>query len=144
VILCRISCLKPVTTANVTKLTIIANEILIIEILTIGRDTFRPFTSDFINFNAMKNSLDNSNQFSFQRYIMLWITWMFLNTLISSCTFGSPKNLANTLNSIGKTSEDSTILLGNSQTEKYLPLLQGKKVAVVSNQTSVIKKHPPS
>jgi uncharacterized protein YbbC (DUF1343 family) len=70
---------------------------------------------------------------------MLWITLVFLNTLISSCTFGSPKNLADTLNSTEKTRADSSILLGNAQTEKYLPLLQGKNVAVVSNQTSVIK-----
>ncbi len=107
-----------------------------IEILTIGRDTFLPFTSDFINFNAMKNSLDNSNQFRFQRYIMLWITLIFLNTLISSCSFGSPKNLADTIKPVNNSK--SALLLGNAQTDKYIPLLQGKKVAVIGNQTSMI------
>jgi len=34
------------------------------------------------------------------------------------------------------------IVVGANQTEKYLSLLEGKKVAIVGNQTSVIFKHP--
>ncbi|HLU81061.1 MAG TPA: exo-beta-N-acetylmuramidase NamZ domain-containing protein, partial [Flavobacteriaceae bacterium] len=33
-------------------------------------------------------------------------------------------------------------LVGANQTEKYLPLLKGKKVAILGNQTSVIFKNP--
>jgi uncharacterized protein YbbC (DUF1343 family) len=110
-----------------------------IEILTIGRDTFLPFTSDFINFNAMKNSLDNSKRFGFQSYTLLGITLLFFTTLISSCSFGSPKNLNDTIKPVVKTDKETTILLGNIQLEKYLPLLEGKNVAIVGNQTSVIK-----
>lgn len=35
---------------------------------------------------------------------------------------------------------DSTIIVGANQTEKYLPLLKGKRVGIVANQTSVIFK----
>jgi uncharacterized protein YbbC (DUF1343 family) len=35
---------------------------------------------------------------------------------------------------------DSTIIVGANQIEKYLPLLNGKKVGIVANQTSVIFK----
>ncbi|GGW23522.1 hypothetical protein GCM10007383_04710 [Arenibacter certesii] len=37
---------------------------------------------------------------------------------------------------------DSPIIVGANRTEKYLPLLKGKKVAVVANQTSVVFKDP--
>ena len=36
------------------------------------------------------------------------------------------------------------IITGANQTEKYLPLLKGKQIAVVANQTSVIFKEDPS
>ena len=37
---------------------------------------------------------------------------------------------------------DSTLIVGANQTENYLPLLKGKRIGVVANQTSVIfKKH---
>ena len=35
---------------------------------------------------------------------------------------------------------DRTIIVGANQTEKYLPLLKGKRVGIVANQTSVIFK----
>ena len=63
---------------------------------------------------------------------------LFFTTLISSCSFGSPKNLNDTLKPSGKSGSKTTVILGNSQTEKYLPLLKGKNVAIVGNQTSVI------
>lgn len=34
--------------------------------------------------------------------------------------------------------QDQTIIVGSNQTEKYLPLLKGKRVGIVANQTSVI------
>ncbi|WP_026810402.1 exo-beta-N-acetylmuramidase NamZ family protein [Arenibacter latericius] len=37
---------------------------------------------------------------------------------------------------------ESPIIVGANRTEKYLPLLKGKKVAIVANQTSVIFKDP--
>ena len=61
-----------------------------------------------------------------------------MNTLISSCTFGFPKSLSDTLKPIDTSSVKSTVLLGNVQTEKYLPLLEGKNIAIVGNQTSMI------
>jgi len=37
--------------------------------------------------------------------------------------------------------DDKTILVGANQTETYLPLLQGKKVGILANQTSIIFKN---
>ncbi|MFM7667364.1 MAG: exo-beta-N-acetylmuramidase NamZ domain-containing protein [Bacteroidota bacterium] len=88
----------------------------------------------------MKNSLDNSKRFGFQSYTLLGITILFFTTLISACSFGSPKNLNDTLKPAGKKDSKSSVLLGNAQTDKYLPILQGKNVAIVGNQTSVLKK----
>ena len=34
---------------------------------------------------------------------------------------------------------DNTIIVGANQTERYLPVLKGKRVGVVANQTSVIR-----
>ncbi|WP_282121769.1 exo-beta-N-acetylmuramidase NamZ family protein [Algibacter mikhailovii] len=38
-------------------------------------------------------------------------------------------------------SDDKTIVVGANQTENYLPLLKGKRVGIVANQTSVIFKN---
>lgn len=43
-------------------------------------------------------------------------------------------------NIIKQVKEDTTIVVGANQTELYLPLLKGKRVGVVANQTSVIFK----
>ncbi|MBM3453148.1 MAG: DUF1343 domain-containing protein [Bacteroidetes bacterium] len=118
----------------------IAKEILIIDILTIGRETFLPFTSDFINFKAMKNSFDKTNKFGFQSYTMLWITMIFLNTLISSCSFGAPKIIFDSINAKNKSITNSSVILGNAQTDEYLHLLTDKNIAIVGNQTSLINK----
>lgn len=40
----------------------------------------------------------------------------------------------------GKILTENDVKTGADQTEKYLPLLKGKKVAIVANQTSVIRK----
>ena len=69
---------------------------------------------------------------------MLWITLVFFYTLISSCTLGSPKNLEDSIKSLDKSTSISPIILGNSQIEKYLPLIKGKNIAIVGNQTSVL------
>lgn len=69
---------------------------------------------------------------------MLWITLVFFNTLISSCTLGSPKNPEDSIKSLDKSTSISPIILGNSQIEKYLPLIKGKNIAIVGNQTSVL------
>lgn len=42
--------------------------------------------------------------------------------------------------SVLKSSDSSKILTGAAQTEKYLPLISGKRVAIVANPTSVIGK----
>ena len=39
-----------------------------------------------------------------------------------------------------QTEKDNTLIVGANQTEKYLSLLKGKRIAIVANQTSVIFK----
>jgi uncharacterized protein YbbC (DUF1343 family) len=88
----------------------------------------------------MKNSDDNISHLKHQSYTLLLITLSFLITLITSCTFGSQKHFTTTLNPVPTHFSEKGIILGNMQTEKYLPLLLGKKIAIVGNQTSIIKK----
>ncbi|WNH13011.1 exo-beta-N-acetylmuramidase NamZ domain-containing protein [Thalassobellus suaedae] len=45
---------------------------------------------------------------------------------------------------LNKIENDSTIIVGANQMESYLPLLKGKRVGIVANQTSVIFKHNPT
>ncbi len=58
----------------------------------------------------------------------------FLSFTLSTCFCFSQDNFGITT----KTSDDLEV--GAEQTEEYLPLLKGKSVAVVANQTSLVKK----
>jgi len=60
----------------------------------------------------------------------------FVFTVITSCG-NPPKKQTNVVNT---SSVQTGIKTGAEQTGKYLPLLQGKRVGVVANQTSVIGK----
>ena len=64
----------------------------------------------------------------------------FFFILISSCSFGATKNATDTTKAPIKTLKNATIILGDQQTERYLPLLANKRVAIVGNQTSMIGK----
>ncbi|WP_204336093.1 exo-beta-N-acetylmuramidase NamZ family protein [Leptobacterium flavescens] len=73
-------------------------------------------------------------------FISLKNTFLLLLFLISSC---GNKNAATTAeNNDGKEDNKTTeaIVTGANRTEVYLPLLKGKNVGVVANQTSVIYK----
>ncbi|WP_247672705.1 DUF1343 domain-containing protein [Aquimarina sp. MMG016] len=83
---------------------------------------------------------------------MLKNTFLFFCTLLISCG-SSTKILSQDVSSKQKPSlqqnvvRDTTkiiqpIIVGANQTDAYIPLLEGKKVGVVSNQTSVIFKYP--
>ncbi len=80
-------------------------------------------------------------------------TFLFFCTLLISCGSGikvsSQTSSSTTQNIIaeGNIVADTTkitqpIIVGANQTEVFLPLLDGKKVAIVGNQTSVIYKYP--
>ncbi|MDY8138524.1 DUF1343 domain-containing protein [Aquimarina sp. 2201CG5-10] len=85
-------------------------------------------------------------------------TFLFVFIIFISCGNGT-KIISQTSSTDTKTIEDEKsvitesviqdsidvpkpIIIGANQTELYLPLLEGKKVAIVGNQTSVIFKYP--
>jgi len=69
-------------------------------------------------------------------------TFLFLLFTLSSC--GNPtkadNKTTNTEVSHDSLATSSPIIVAANRTEKYLPLLQGKKVGIVANQTSVVFK----
>ncbi len=71
---------------------------------------------------------------SYKSTVFIW----FL--VFSAC--GSPQKMEKTNQNIAKAKETSTapkpIVVAANQTEKYLPMLKGKSVGIVANQTSVI------
>ncbi len=58
---------------------------------------------------------------------------MCILVLASMCTSGQPSE------NNGAMAQSNEILTGAEQTQRYLPLLEGKKVGVMANQTSIIK-----
>ena len=73
---------------------------------------------------------------SYKSTVFIW----FL--ILSAC--GSPQKKENTREAIAEakqqTTIDKAITVAANQTEKYIPLLKGKSVGIVANQTSVIFK----
>ena len=61
-------------------------------------------------------------------YFFLVSNWLLVLFVLVSNTSNSQNNTTN------------KIVTAAHQTEKYLPLLKGKKVTVVANQTTVIQK----
>ncbi len=61
---------------------------------------------------------------------MKYLAFLFLSLSLTFCT---PSK-----NSAGKQIEEGSIKTGADQTEKYVPYLQGKRVAILANQTSII------
>jgi uncharacterized protein YbbC (DUF1343 family) len=66
---------------------------------------------------------------------------LFLLIMIS-CGYNDRKKSAKDNEIMNQVQDDKNIVVGANQIQKYLPLLNGKKVGIVANQTSVIfKKH---
>ena len=57
-----------------------------------------------------------------------------------SCSFKSKNVLGVRQELLNQAQDHKNVIVGANQTDKYLPLLNGKKVGVVANQTSVIFK----
>ena len=67
----------------------------------------------------------------------MYVSTLFFLFLSVSCVSGSSSSKE-------KVSESETILTGADQLDAYLPLLEGKKVGMMGNQTSIVgkeKKH---
>ena len=58
--------------------------------------------------------------------------------MLISCGSSSSKKEAN--KALSTTTNNQPLVVGANQTDKYLPLLKNKKIAIVANQTSVIIK----
>jgi uncharacterized protein YbbC (DUF1343 family) len=87
----------------------------------------------------MKYSVFNPTILRTQSYTNLLITLISLVSLFSSCTFGSVNHPSDTLKPIQKKLINNQVTLGNEQLEKFLPLIQEKRIAIVGNQTSIVK-----
>ncbi len=130
------------------------------DIRTIGRETLLPSTSFFrIRFD-MKYSKDNRNYFFSLKYIKLLCLRSILLILISSCSVLNGKKTDKEKITREKKIEVSVIdsnsdeireetsvhhnvhdpILGAERMNLYLDSLKGKRIAIVSNQTSMIGK----
>ena len=58
-----------------------------------------------------------------------------------SCGSKSKSDAGEESKIINQVQDDTTLIVGANQTELYLPLLKGKRVGIVANQTSVIFKN---
>jgi len=68
-------------------------------------------------------------------------TVLFFLFLIISCGSKTTDTTKNKITDKHAISTEKKIITGANQTDKYLPLLQGKNVGIVANQTSVIFKN---
>lgn len=123
------------------------------EIRTIGLETFLPCVLLFESRRDMKNSNDTLFHFTIQRYIKVLCLFTFFTFLVTSC--GNYELKSNTI--VGEVQHDrdtiqkqeikeaakpneKPIQLGIERFSLYLDSLSGKRIAVVANQTSVVKK----
>lgn len=87
----------------------------------------------------MKNSVFKPAILRPQSYTNLLITLFVPISLFSSCTFGSVNGPSDSLKPMNNKLIQNNIILGNEQLNKYLPLIRDKSIAIVGNQTSIIK-----
>ena len=68
---------------------------------------------------------------------------LFVLVLIS-CGNNTQKNQSSDNKIQNQVQDDNEIIVGANRTSEYLPLLNGKRVGIVANQTSVIFKNDKS
>ena len=141
------------TIARVTKLTTIDSAILITAIRKIGLETLIPCALERrIRFD-MKNSKDNRSTFRFQKYAKQLCLETILLILLSACNLGVGVSLTNNGSAIS--SGDSLSLIdskhlspvvsspikpGIDQMKLFIDSIKGKRIAVVSNQSSFVDR----
>lgn len=119
------------------RFTIIANAILMIDIRTIGLETFLPCATLLSVFLDMKYS--NANlQLSFRlKYTKVFCLKSIFIFLISSCSFGGPISEVKTTDSL-LISNENNIKVGAEDMPNILALIKDKKVGIVGNQSSLV------
>lgn len=80
---------------------------------------------------------------SFSNFKNTVLLWVFIPlVIVSSCGNRSNTNGVDTNTEVGKNpGSESTIVVGANNLDQYLPIIKGKRIAVVANQTSVIFKN---
>lgn len=128
-----------------------ASEILITDIRTIGLETFIPCTLFWMRRFDMKNSKDNIVLFWFQKYgKLLCLETIFFFLLISCSQNVKGENPISgtiiieedTIHLSKSPAEQQVVkkpLLGIDRLHLFVDSLKGKRIAVVGNQTSVVK-----
>jgi uncharacterized protein YbbC (DUF1343 family) len=117
----------------------IAKEIQMMEIRTIGRETFFPSTSFFRILRAMKYSKLNMPILYVQKYINLFSVacfWILLSLIVFSRNLGYSQLNSNPFKEY--THKKKKLMLGSERFDLYIDSLINKRVAIVGNQTSVI------
>jgi uncharacterized protein YbbC (DUF1343 family) len=113
---------------SVNNMTMRLNAILNTEIFTTGRDALDEFRSPFIILRAMKYAVFTFSIPLLRKYAKLWAIGSFFLIFAASCVAQTGSN--------DLKSPQQGVLPGIYDTDKYLPLLEGKRVGVVGNQTS--------
>ena len=122
----------------VIKLTTIVSAILIMDMRMIGLETFIPFLLFLRILSAMKYSKDNYLFFKYQKYTKLFCLEFIFLFLLFSCHSNDKVNVATSVQ-IEQEERDSGIVVGAEQLDLLSEFVKDKKVAVVGNQSSILK-----
>ena len=74
------------------------------------------------------------------RFRVIKNTFLLFVLIVISCASKTKEDTSAIVEVDSRVNEDKTIIVGANQTEKYIPLLKGKRVGIVANQTSLINK----
>ncbi|WP_431159057.1 exo-beta-N-acetylmuramidase NamZ family protein [Winogradskyella poriferorum] len=77
------------------------------------------------------------------RFRVIKNTLLLFVLIVISCASKTKEDTSTIVKVDNRVNEDKTIIVGANQTEKYIPLLKGKRVGIVANQTSLINKRLP-
>jgi uncharacterized protein YbbC (DUF1343 family) len=117
------------------------SEILIIAMVKIGRETFIPCERFGRIRLAMKNSTDNSWFFEFQKYGNLMLILQLMRKyplLVKSLAFFIMLFVITSF-VISSPDDVKTVIPGAERMHLFLDSLKGKRIAIVANQTSMVK-----
>lgn len=135
----------------VNKLTTMASEILIMDMRVIGLETFIPFALFRMRRFDMNNSKDNFTLIWLQKYgKLLCLETIFVFLLVSCSQNVKGENTISgtivinedTLKTDNNQKKQTTIkspILGIDRLHLFVDSMKGKRIAVVGNQTSVVK-----
>ena len=77
------------------------------------------------------------------RFRVIKNTFLLFVLIVISCASKTKEDTSAIVEVDNRVNEDKTIIVGANQTEKYIPILKGKRVGIVANQTSLINKRLP-